>query len=171
MERMESLSPVFDPEGQVTAGNASQISDGAAAILVASHSAAVKHGWPILAIVLDQVTSGLEPARVMSAPIPAIETLLARNDLSVDDVVFFEHNEAFAAASCAVAKAIGIRDEKFNPHGGAVAIGHPLGASGARCLMTLINALRRRGGGMGIVTLCLGGGNAVGMLVEAGGSE
>ncbi len=171
MERMESLSPVFDPEGQVTAGNASQISDGAAAILVASHSAAVKHGWPILAIVLDQVTSGLEPARVMSAPIPAVETLLARNDLSVDDVVFFEHNEAFAAASCAVAKGIGIPDEKFNPHGGAVAIGHPLGASGARCLMTLINALRRRGGGMGIVTLCLGGGNAVGMLVEAGGSE
>ena len=85
----------------------------------------------------------------------------------MDDLSFVEHNEAFAAASCAIAKACNIPDEKFNPHGGAVAIGHPLGATGARCLMTLINALRRTGGGKGIVTLCLGGGNAVAMLVES----
>ena len=103
----------------------------------------------------------------MAAPIPAIELLLERNEMTMDDLSFVEHNEAFAAASCAVAKACSIPDEKLNPHGGAVAIGHPLGATGARCLMTLINALRRTGGGKGIVTLCLGGGNAVAMLVSA----
>ncbi|MEE3310586.1 MAG: acetyl-CoA C-acyltransferase, partial [Candidatus Thermoplasmatota archaeon] len=110
---------------------------------------------------------GVEPARVMAAPIPAIETLLERNGLTMDDITYVEHNEAFAAASCAIAKSCNIPDEKLNPHGGAVAIGHPLGATGARCLMTLINALQRSGGGKGIVTLCLGGGNAVAMLVEA----
>jgi len=103
----------------------------------------------------------------MSAPIPAVNTLLERNNLSMADMTYIEHNEAFAAASCAVAKVCSIPDEKFNPHGGAVAIGHPLGATGARCLMTLINALHRAGGGKGIVTLCLGGGNAVAMLVES----
>jgi len=166
LEALDELKPAFTPDGLVTAGNASQISDGAAAILVAGAPTAEKHGWPVLATVLDQYTSGLEPAKVMAAPIPAVLALLERNSLSVDDLAFIEHNEAFAAASCAVAKGVGIPDEKFNPHGGAVAIGHPLGASGARCLMTLINALQRNGGGKGIVTLCLGGGNAVAMLVE-----
>lgn len=167
LEKLTELKPAFTPEGLVTAGNASQISDGAAAVLVASSSSARKNGWPILATVIDQFTSGLEPARVMAAPIPAVEAIMARNSLSVEDLAFIEHNEAFAAASCAVAKGVGIPDEKFNPHGGAVAIGHPLGASGARCLMTLINALQRNGGGKGIVTLCLGGGNAVAMLIES----
>ena len=161
------MKAVCKEGGKVTAGNASQLSDGAAAVLVARRQTAEKQGWPILATVLDYCTSGVEPARVMAAPIPAIETLLQRNQLTIDDLHYVEHNEAFAAASCAVAKACHIPDEKFNPHGGAVAIGHPLGATGARCLMTLINALRRSGGGKGIVTLCLGGGNAVAMLVEA----
>ena len=161
------MRAVFKEGGKVTAGNASQLSDGAAAVLVASRQIAEEQGWPVLGIVLDYCTSGVEPARVMAAPIPAIECLLERNQLTMDDLTYVEHNEAFAAASCAVAKACEISDEKFNPHGGAVAIGHPLGATGARCLMTLINALRRSGGGKGIVTLCLGGGNAVAMLVEA----
>ena len=164
---LSEMRAVFKEGGMVTAGNASQLSDGAAAVLVASSEAAEDNGWPILATVIDYCTSGVEPARVMAAPIPAIETLLERNQLSVGDLAYVEHNEAFAAASCAVAKACHIPNEKFNPHGGAVAIGHPLGATGARCLMTLINALRRTGGGKGIVTLCLGGGNAVAMLVEA----
>ena len=164
---LSEMRAVFKEGGMVTAGNASQLSDGAAAVLVASREAAEDNGWPILATVIDYCTSGVEPARVMAAPIPAIETLLERNQLSVGDLAYVEHNEAFAAASCAVAKACHIPNEKFNPHGGAVAIGHPLGATGARCLMTLINALRRTGGGKGIVTLCLGGGNAVAMLVEA----
>ena len=176
LERDEGISPggnlsemrsVFQEDGRVTAGNASQLSDGAAAVLVASREAAEENGWPILGTVLDYCTTGVEPARVMAAPIPAIELLLNRNEMTIDDLSFVEHNEAFAAASCAVAKACSIPDDKINPHGGAVAIGHPLGATGARCLMTLINALRRTGGGKGIVTLCLGGGNAVAMLVSA----
>ena len=161
------MQPAFDESGQITAGNSSQLSDGAAAVLVASREAAQANGWPVLATVQDYCTSGVEPARVMAAPIPAIETLLERNGLTMDDITYVEHNEAFAAASCAIAKSCNIPDEKLNPHGGAVAIGHPLGATGARCLMTLINALQRSGGGKGIVTLCLGGGNAVAMLVEA----
>ena len=164
---LSEMQAVFKEGGKVTAGNASQLSDGAAAVLVASRQIAEEQGWPVLGTVLDYCTSGVEPARVMAAPIPAIECLLERNQLTMDDLTYVEHNEAFAAASCAVAKACEISDEKFNPHGGAVAIGHPLGATGARCLMTLINALRRSGGGKGIVTLCLGGGNAVAMLVEA----
>ena len=176
LERDEGIRPgaelsemraVFQENGRVTAGNASQLSDGAAAVLVASRDAAEANGWPVLATVLDYCTTGVEPARVMAAPISAIELLLNRNTMTMADLVYVEHNEAFAAASCAIAKACKIPDEKFNPHGGAVAIGHPLGATGARCLMTLINAIRRDGGGKGIVTLCLGGGNAVAMLVEA----
>ncbi len=164
---LSEMRAVFQEGGKVTAGNASQLSDGAAAVLVASRGAANANGWPVLGTVLDYCTSGVEPSRVMAAPIPAIELLLNRNELTMDDLSFVEHNEAFAAASCAIAKACNIPDEKLNPHGGAVAIGHPLGATGARCLMTLINALRRTGGGKGIVTLCLGGGNAVAMLVSA----
>ena len=164
---LSEMRAVFKEGGKITAGNASQLSDGAAAVLVARRQIAEEQGWPVLGTVLDYCTSGVEPARVMAAPIPAIECLLERNQITMDDLTYVEHNEAFAAASCAVAKACEISDEKFNPHGGAVAIGHPLGATGARCLMTLINALRRSGGGKGIVTLCLGGGNAVAMLVEA----
>jgi len=164
---LSEMRAVFQEDGRVTAGNASQLSDGAAAVLVANRNTAEANGWPILGTVLDYCTTGVEPARVMAAPIPAIELLLERNEMTMDDLSFVEHNEAFAAASCAIAKACMIPDEKLNPHGGAVAIGHPLGATGARCLMTLINALRRTGGGKGIVTLCLGGGNAVAMLVSA----
>ena len=164
-DELAELSPVFQEDGQVTAGNASQLSDGASAVLVASRERAEKEGWPILARIVDQTTSGVEPGRVMVAPIPAVETLLERNGLTIDDIDFVEHNEAFASASCAVAKQLGIVDEKFNPHGGAVAIGHPLGATGTRLLMTLINALQRNGGGRGIATICLGGGNAVAMLI------
>ncbi len=166
-ENLGEMQAAFIEGGKITAGNSSQLSDGAAAVLVASRDAADANGWPVLATVLDYCTSGVEPARVMVAPIPAIETLLYRNGLTIGDLAYVEHNEAFAAASCAIAKGCNIPDEKLNPHGGAVAIGHPLGATGARCLMTLINALRRSGGGKGIVTLCLGGGNAVAMLVEA----
>ena len=166
IESLASLRTVFDKDGQVTAGNASQVSDGGSAVLIASEAAAATNGWPVLARIVDFVTSGVEPHRVMSAPIPAVKTLLERNGLAIADIDILEHNEAFASASCAVQKAFDIPDEKFNPHGGAVAMGHPLGATGARCLMTLTNALNRTGGHRGIVTICLGGGNAVGMLIE-----
>ena len=167
MESLESLKPVFDKEGQVTAGNASQISDGASAVLVMSETVAKRMGLPILARIVDYTTSGVEPGRVMSAPIPAVEELLRRNGLEVGDVDLFEHNEAFASASCSVKKYFQIPDNRFNVHGGAISIGHPLGATGARCLMTLVNAMKRSGARNGIVTICLGGGNAVAMLVDS----
>ena len=167
MESLESLKPVFDKEGQVTAGNASQISDGASAVLVMSETVAKRMGLPILARIVDYTTSGVEPGRVMSAPIPAVEELLHRNGLEVGDVDLFEHNEAFASASCSIKKYFKIPDNRFNVHGGAISIGHPLGATGTRCLMTLVNALKRGGHRNGIVTICLGGGNAVAMLVDS----
>ncbi len=166
LETLSDMKPAFKEGGLVTAGNASQLSDGSSAILVAEADFAKEMGWPILAKIIDYTTSGLEPERVMAAPIPCIEALLEKNSLAVDDVDVFEHNEAFASASCAVAKGIGIPYEKLNLHGGAVALGHPIGASGSRCLLTMIHAMKRTNANKGIVSLCLGGGNAVGMLVQ-----
>ena len=166
-ESLANLRPVFNKEGQVTAGNASTINDGASAVLLANAEFAKQQGWEIIAYVEDYVTSGVEPSRVMSAPITAVNSLLERNKLQVQDVDIYEHNEAFASASCAVAKEVGIPHEIFNLHGGAVALGHPLGSSGTRCLITMLGVMRRTGGKSGIVTLCLGGGNAVAMLVRS----
>lgn len=165
-EGLARLQPVFDREGKVTAGNASTLNDGAAAVLVADADLAAEMGWEIIAEIVDQTTSGVAPERVMAAPIPAVRTLLERQELDVLDVDVYEHNEAFAAASCAVAQDLGIPNDRFNLHGGAVSLGHPLGASGARCLITMIGAMRRIDAKSGIVTLCLGGGNAVAMLVR-----
>ncbi len=165
-ESLANLRPAFNKEGQVTAGNASTINDGASAILLANAEFAKQQGWEIIAYVEDYVTSGVEPSRVMSAPIPAVKDLLERNNLQVLDVDIYEHNEAFASASCAVAKEVGIPHDRLNLHGGAVALGHPLGSSGTRCLITMLGVMRRTGGKSGIVTLCLGGGNAVAMLVR-----
>ena len=167
IQSLAKLEPVFKKEGQVTAGNASQVSDGASAVLVCSEEIAKKKGWPILAEIIDYTTSGVEPRRVMVAPISAVETLLQRNKLDIMEIDVLEHNEAFAAASVAVQMALKVPEDRFNIHGGAVAIGHPLGATGTRCLMTTINALNRTGGRRGIVTICLGGGNAVAMLIES----
>lgn len=163
---LANLRPVFKQNGRVTAGNSSTLNDGASAILVAEYQTAVDNGWEIIATIEDYCTSGLEPERVMAAPIPAINTLLERNNLEVLDVDVYEHNEAFAAASCAVAKEVGIPEDRFNLHGGAVSLGHPLGASGTRCLITMLGVMRRKDAKSGIVSLCLGGGNAVAMLVK-----
>ena len=165
-EGLARLRAVFDRDGKVTAGNASTLNDGAAAVLVADADLAAEMGWEIIAEIVDQTTSGVAPERVMAAPIPAVRTLLERQELDVLDVDVYEHNEAFAAASCAVAQDLGIPNDRFNLHGGAVSLGHPLGASGARCLITMIGAMRRIDAKSGIVTLCLGGGNAVAMLVR-----
>ncbi len=165
-EVLSGLKAVFKDGGQVTAGNSSQVSDGAAAVLIASEDSAAKHGLPILARIVGFSTSGVESHRVMSAPIPAVNKLLEKTGKSMGDVDILEHNEAFASASCAIRGALGFEGGEFNPHGGAIAIGHPLGATGARCLMTLVSALSRTGGKRGIVTVCLGGGNAVAMMVE-----
>jgi acetyl-CoA C-acetyltransferase len=166
-ESLSDLRAVFSEGGQVTAGNASQVSDGASAVLIASEEAAEDLGLPVLARIVEYATSGVEASRVMSAPIPTVKKLLEKSGVSIDEIDIIEHNEAFASASCAIRKSLEVPDSSFNPHGGAIAIGHPLGATGTRCLMTLVNAMNRTGGKRGIVTVCLGGGNAVAMMVEA----
>ena len=166
LQTLANLRPVFNNQGQVTAGNASTLNDGASAVLITSESNAVENGWDIIAYIDDYCTSGVEPHRVMSAPIPAIKTLLERNSLNVLDVDIYEHNEAFASASCAIAKELDIPHDRLNLNGGAISIGHPLGSSGTRCLITMLGIMRRTESKSGIVTLCLGGGNAVAMLVR-----
>tara|TARA_X000001036_G_scaffold120759_1_gene114283 strand:- start:2526 stop:3671 length:1146 start_codon:yes stop_codon:yes gene_type:complete len=165
-EKLAGLRPVFQEDGMVTAGNASTLNDGASAMLVAEENFAKENGWEIIAIIEDYCTAGVEPSRVMYAPVPAIKMLLERANLDVMDVDVYEHNEAFASASCAVAQEVGIPDDRFNLHGGAVALGHPLGSSGTRCLITMIGVMRRLEAKSGIVSLCLGGGNAVAMRVS-----
>ena len=166
-ETLSDLRSVFSKGGQVTAGNASQVSDGASAVLIASEEAAAELGLPVLARIVEYATSGVEASRVMSAPIPTVNKILEKSGRTMGEIDILEHNEAFASASCAIRKSLEVPDDSFNPHGGAIAIGHPLGATGTRCLMTLVNAMSRTGGKRGIVTVCLGGGNAVAMMVEA----
>ena len=165
-EKLAGLKPVFQDDGMVTAGNASTLSDGASAILVADEDFAKANGWEIIATIEDYCTAGVEPHRVMFAPVPAIKMLLERANMDVMDIDIYEHNEAFASASCAVAQEVGIPDDRFNLHGGAVALGHPLGSSGTRCLITMIGVMRRLEAKSGIVALCLGGGNAVAMRIS-----
>lgn len=165
-ESLAALRPAFRRDGVVTAGNASQISDGASALVVASGDAARARGIAPLARVVAMDDSATRPEWVMEAPIASVHRLLGRAGRAVGEVDLFEHNEAFATASCAVARGVGIPLERLNVNGGAVALGHPIGASGARVLTTLLHALRARGGGRGVATLCLGGGGAVSLLVE-----
>jgi acetyl-CoA C-acetyltransferase len=167
VEKLAKLKPVFKPDGVLTAGNSSQLSDGASALVVCSEEAAEGLGAKPLARIRGYATGGLEPARVMEAPIPTTKALLRRMKMSVDDIDLFEHNEAYSTASIAVRRALGVDESKFNVWGGAVALGHPIGCSGARVLTTLVYGLKRTGKKTGLATLCLGGGNAVSMIVEA----
>jgi acetyl-CoA C-acetyltransferase len=166
LEILSKLKPVFKKEGIVTAGNASQISDGASAVVVMSAEKAQELGLTPLAKIVDSCTSGLEPELVMEAPIPCVKKLLSKTQKTMKDIDLFEHNEAFASASCAVKKALEVPENIFNVHGGAVALGHPIGCSGTRVLVTLMYAMKDRTAHRGIATLCLGGGNAVGMMIE-----
>ncbi len=166
VEKLSKLKPVFKKDGMVTAGNASQLSDGASAVVVMSGTKAESLGLEPMARIVDYHTSGVKPENIMEAPIPTTRELMERNDLSVDDIDLIEHNEAFASASVAVQQEFDIPEDKFNIHGGAVALGHPIGCSGARVLTTLLYAMKRRDAHRGLATLCLGGGNAVSMIVE-----
>jgi len=166
MEKLARLPPVFREGGLVTAGNASQLSDGAAAMVVLSRDAAERHGVKPVARVIDYTTAGVKPEWVMEAPIPGVRKLLKRTGLGIEEIDLFEHNEAYAAASVAVMRELGIPHDRFNVNGGAVAMGHPIGCSGARVLTTLMYAMKDRGAKRGLATLCLGGGNAVSMIIE-----
>jgi acetyl-CoA C-acetyltransferase len=166
MESLGKLKPFFRENGVVTAGNASQITDGASAVVVMSKDKAREMGVDSLATVTAYNTSGVEPALVMAAPIPGVKALMKKMKLTVDDIDLFEHNEAFSSASVAVMKEVGIPEEKFNVHGGAVAIGHPIGSSGSRIVITLMHAMKNLKKSRGLATVCLGGGNAVTMVIE-----
>lgn len=166
LEKLARLRPVFKPDGIVTAGNASQISDGAAAVVIMSKAKAEELGVEPLAKIIDHTFSGVKPELVMEAPIPAVRALLKKTGLTIDDLDLFEHNEAFASASVAVMKELEVPEDIFNVHGGAVALGHPIGCSGTRVLVTLLYAMIDRDVGRGLATLCLGGGNAVAMIIE-----
>jgi acetyl-CoA C-acetyltransferase len=166
LDRLAKLPAVFKEGGLVTAGNSSQLSDGASALVVMSDAVAERHGVKPMARIVGYATSGVKPEWVMEAPIPAVRTLLKKTGLTIDDFDLVEHNEAYAAASVAVMKELGVKHERMNVNGGAVALGHPLGCSGARILTTLLYAMKDRGARRGLATLCLGGGNAMAMIVE-----
>jgi acetyl-CoA C-acetyltransferase len=166
IEKLGTLKSVFKEDGVVTAGNASQITDGASAVAVTSKDFAEKHKLDIMATIRAYNTSGVKPAEVMAAPIPGVKALLKKENLTIDDIDLVEHNEAFSSASVAVMKGLDIPDKKFNIHGGAVALGHPIGSSGSRILITLISAMHQYKKSRGLATICLGGGNAVSMIIE-----
>lgn len=166
LEGVGKLRPAFVKDGTVTAANASQISDGAAALCVASHSKAEQLGIKPIAKIVAYHTSGVAPKDIFAAPISGVEGVLKKAGLSVRDIDLFEINEAFAAQVLCNIKALGVPEEKLNICGGGVALGHPIGASGARILVTLIHQLKRTGGKRGVAALCLGGGNSVAMVIE-----
>jgi acetyl-CoA C-acetyltransferase len=166
LEALAKLKPVFKNDGVLTAGNSSSINDGGSALVVMDSDLAREKGMKPMVRIVDYVTTGVKPELLMEAPIHAVRKLLQRNKLEVKDIDLWEHNEAFSTASVATMKVLGIPEEKFNVNGGAVALGHPIGCSGARVLTTLIYAMRAREAKRGLATLCLGGGNAVAMLVE-----
>ncbi|SPE60762.1 acetyl-CoA acetyltransferase [Verrucomicrobia bacterium] len=165
-EKLRKLRPAFGPNGTVTAGNASSINDGAAALVVVSAAQVKALGLKPQAKILGYATYSREPEWFTLAPIGAIAKLLKMLSWQVSDVDLFEINEAFAVVPMAAMKELGIPHEKVNVHGGAVALGHPIGASGARTLVTLLNAMKQRGVRLGIDALCIGGGEAVAMAVE-----
>ena len=165
-ESLAKLRPSFSGEGSVTAGNASQLSDGAAALVVANESVAARCDSPVKARIVASATSGVEPKDIFIAPVSAVEQVLAKANMKLSDIDLFELNEAFAAQSVACMRGLKLDDTRVNVHGGAIALGHPIGASGARVLVTLLHALADRDLKRGLASLCLGGGNAVAMIVE-----
>jgi acetyl-CoA C-acetyltransferase len=167
VEKLAGLKPAFSKDGTVTAGNASGINDGAAAVVVTTAEKARKVGTAPLGRILGYVSTGVDPKVMGIGPIPAVKKVLERADLAIGDVDLFELNEAFAAQSLAVARELDIDPEKINVNGGAIALGHPIGASGARVLTTLLYALKARRKRYGVAALCIGGGMGIAMAVQA----
>jgi acetyl-CoA C-acetyltransferase len=163
---LAKLRPSFKADGSVTAGNSSQLSDGAAAVIVGTDAAASRFGVRPLARILAYATSGVAPKDLFIAPVSAVRMVLDKAKLRLGDIDLFELNEAFAAQMLACGKSLELNDDRVNVHGGAIALGHPIGASGARVLTTLLYAMKHRGAKRGLASLCLGGGNAVAMVVE-----
>jgi acetyl-CoA C-acetyltransferase len=163
---LAKLKPVFASDGSVTAGNASQLSDGAAAVVVASEKAVTTSGQKPLARIVAYATSGVAPKEIFIAPVPAIQMVLQKANLTLSQIDLFELNEAFASQMLACGKELNLDESRINVNGGAIALGHPIGASGTRVLVTLLHALKQRDLKRGLASLCLGGGNAVALIVE-----
>jgi acetyl-CoA C-acetyltransferase len=169
LEGLAKLRPAFKPDGgTVTAGNSSGLNDGAAMLAVTTEDYAREHGLPILATILSYATVGVEPELMGIGPASAVPAALSRAALSLSDIDLFELNEAFAAQSIAVIRELQLDASKVNITGGAIALGHPIGASGARVLVTLIHALRRKRKALGVASLCIGGGMGIAMVLSAG---
>lgn len=166
LEALTKLRPAFDKDGSVTAGNASGLNDGAAAVLLMTEEEAAKRNIQPLARIASWATAGVDPQIMGTGPIPASRKALAKAGWSVGDLDLVEANEAFAAQSCAVVRDLGLDPDIVNVNGGAIAIGHPIGASGARVLNTLVFEMRRRQASKGLVTLCIGGGMGIAMCLE-----
>ena len=165
LEKLAGLQTVFDREGTVTAGNASTLSDGAAAVVVVDEATAESVDWKFK--IISSFTSGTEPRDLFIAPVEAIKGALAKAGLTLKEVDLFEINEAFASQMVACLKQLGLNNDRVNIYGGGISLGHPIGASGTRVLVTLMHALKRTGKKRGVASLCLGGGNAVSMVIEA----
>ena len=166
-EKLGALKPAFKKDGSVTAGNASGINDGAAALVVASEERARGLGEQPIARIVSYAVAGVDPMVMGMGPVPAVRKALDRAGLSARDIDLYELNEAFAAQAVAVVRELGLDPTRVNVNGGAVALGHPIGASGARILTTLLHALRARGSRRGVASLCIGGGMGIAMVVEA----
>ncbi|WP_303798403.1 acetyl-CoA C-acetyltransferase [Alicyclobacillus macrosporangiidus] len=167
LEALARLKPAFKAGGTVTAGNASGINDGAAAVVVASGQAVAERGLKPVARILGWAVAGVEPAYMGIGPVPAVRKALAAAGVSFEDVALWEVNEAFAAQYLSVERELGLPRERTNVNGGAIALGHPIGASGARVLLTLAYELRRRGERIGVASLCIGGGQGIAMVIES----
>ena len=165
-DALAGLRPAFDKAGSVTAGNASGINDGAAAVMVMQASRAQQLGLKPLARIAGYATAGLDPATMGMGPVPATQKVLQRTGWKAADVDLFELNEAFAAQACAVNQALDIDPQRVNVNGGAIAMGHPIGASGCRVLVTLLHEMQRRDAKRGVAALCIGGGMGVSLAVE-----
>jgi acetyl-CoA acetyltransferase family protein len=166
LEALAGLKPAFREDGRVTAGNSSQISDGAAAVLVASAEKAAALGLEPRARIVDQVVLGVDPVTMLTGPIPATERILARNGLTIGDLDHIEINEAFASVVIAWEREHDPDMDKVNPRGGSIALGHPLGSTGARLVTTALHALEDDGGELGLVTMCCGGGLGTATLIQ-----
>jgi acetyl-CoA C-acetyltransferase len=166
-EKLSALKPAFQKEGSVTAGNASGINDGAAAVVVASEERARLMELSPMAKIVSYATAGVDPRYMGLGPLPAIERALEKAGLALGDIDLFELNEAFAAQGLAVLGKLGLDSSRVNVNGGAIALGHPIGASGARILVTLLYEMRRRNARRGLAALCIGGGQGIAMIVES----
>lgn len=165
-EKLALLKPAFSADGILTAGNSSQLSDGASALAITGEESAKKNGLEPLARIVAYCTSGVKPEDVMEAPIPTVRALLKKTGLSIDEIDLVECNEAYSTSAIVVRDELGVREDRYNVNGGAVALGHPIGCSGARILTTLLYELIRTNGTRGLATTCMGGGNGTAVLIE-----